>query len=191
MEFQEAVRRQRMTREFDPRPVPRDVLESIFRNAQKAPSAGFSQGFAFVVLEDAALERFWQLTEGGVDATFSRAPVVILPLANKQAYLERYSGPDKAGLGFDREENWPAPYWIIDTAFASMIVLLSATSLGLGVWLFTMIQGVREVLDGLGVPAEFEPIGAIAVGYPAGDLERTSLRSRRKPLEDVVHWGRW
>ena len=46
------VRRRRMVRDYDPdRPVPADVRERLLAHALRAPSAGFSQGWAFLVLE--------------------------------------------------------------------------------------------------------------------------------------------
>ena len=51
MEFQEVVRKRKMVRSFEDRPVPHDVVERMLTNAQKAPSAGFSQGWGFLVLE--------------------------------------------------------------------------------------------------------------------------------------------
>ena len=47
MEFQEVVRRRRMVRNYDPdRPVPAEVRERLLANALRAPSAGFTQGWA-------------------------------------------------------------------------------------------------------------------------------------------------
>src|SRR5689334_14417433 len=62
MEFREVVRRRRMVRRFDPdRPVASDVLDEVLYAAQRAPSAGFSQGWDFVVLaEGADRRRFWE-----------------------------------------------------------------------------------------------------------------------------------
>src|SRR5438477_10746991 len=51
MELQQAIRRRRMVRNFDPRTVPAEVLERVVGNALRAPSAGFAQGWGFVVLE--------------------------------------------------------------------------------------------------------------------------------------------
>ncbi|MFC8943218.1 nitroreductase family protein, partial [Streptomyces griseoincarnatus] len=51
MEFQDVVRKRRMHRKFTDEPVPAEAVERITRNAVRAPSAGFSQGWAFVVLE--------------------------------------------------------------------------------------------------------------------------------------------
>ena len=61
MEFGEVVRRRRMVRRFDPdRPVASTALDAVLYAAQRAPSAGFSQGWDFVVLAEADdRQRFW------------------------------------------------------------------------------------------------------------------------------------
>ena len=52
MEFAEVVRRRRMVRNYDPdRPVPPDVVDRLLDHAVRAPSAGFAQGWGFLVLE--------------------------------------------------------------------------------------------------------------------------------------------
>jgi nitroreductase len=113
-------------------------------------------------------------------------------LADKQAYLDRYAEPDKAGLGLDVEEGWPVPYWEIDTAFAVMAMLLAATDEGLGSLFFGIFRGEPELLQHLGVPPGLRPIGAIALGYPAAlDHRSPSLARGRRPAATVVHWGAW
>ena len=61
------------------------------------------------------------------------APVIALPLADAEAYTERYSEPDKlrTGLG-SGAESWPVPYWTVDTSMSVMTILLGAEELGLG-----------------------------------------------------------
>jgi nitroreductase len=51
MEFQDVVRKRKMVRSFEDRPIPRDLVDRILANAQRAPSAGFSQGWALLALE--------------------------------------------------------------------------------------------------------------------------------------------
>ena len=53
-----------MVRRYDPdRPVDPAVLDRMLANAVRAPSAGFSQGWAFLVLDDPAdVARFWAAT---------------------------------------------------------------------------------------------------------------------------------
>ena len=57
--------------------------------------------------------------------------LLIISHSNKDTYLDRYALPDK---GFtDRSDAWwPAPYWDIDTGFASLLMLLAAVDAGLG-----------------------------------------------------------
>ena len=116
MEFADVVRRRRMVRDYDPdRPVPPEVRERLLEHAIRAPSAGFSQGWAFLVLETAEeRDRFWAATTSGgaPDAWLTRmrrAPLLVVPLANKAAYLDRYAEPDKGWTDRD-EARWPVPY---------------------------------------------------------------------------------
>jgi len=52
MEFQEVVRKRRMVRHFKNIEVPKEKIDIILQLAQHAPSAGFSQGVAYVVVMD-------------------------------------------------------------------------------------------------------------------------------------------
>src|SRR5581483_416891 len=64
MEFQDLLRRRRMVREFKPDSIPRELLLQVLEVARHAPSAGFSQGFDFVVLDRPdEVSRFIALTQ--------------------------------------------------------------------------------------------------------------------------------
>jgi nitroreductase len=198
MDFQQAIRHRKMCRSFEDRPVPADTLERILANAQRAPSAGFSQGWGFVVLEGSEQTTgFWERTseeEWRLDPDWPgllRAPVIIIPLAHKQAYIDRYSEPDKAAAGLQHEAAWTVPYWLVDTAFATMLILLTAADAGLGALFFGIDRGEQDLLDWLGVPAGYRPIGAVALGWPAPDRPSPSLKRGRRSAEQVIHRGRW
>ena len=199
MEFQDVVLLRRMVRDFSDEPVAPALVEQLLINATRIPSAGYSQGFAFVVLTDPGQRRlFWETTSGpewrgeSESESLTRAPVVILPLAHKQAYLDRYAMPDKAHTPLSREESWPAPYWDIDTGFGVMLILLTAVDLGLGALLFAIFTGEQDLMDALGVPAGYRPIGAVAVGHPsAGERSEPELSTGRRRLGDVVRWEHW
>ena len=199
MEFAEVVRRRRMVRSFRDDPVDGQVLDRVLDAANRAPSAGFSQGQAWLALTDAAdLDRFWSLRAGDEemwagDAT-RRAPVVVVPLANKDVYLDRYAESDK-GWTDRAEDRWPVPYWYVDTGMAAENLLLAVVDEGLGALFFgipTPLWGpFRETF---GVPEAWDPVGAVALGHPGdpGAEPRASGHTRRRrTLDEVVHRGRW
>ena len=198
MDFQEVVRRRRMVRNYDPsRPVPDAVVDRLLGNALRAPSAGFSQGWAFLVLSaPEERDRFWATLADLSDPDpwlrdMRNAPLLIVPLSHKQAYLERYAESDKGWTDRD-EAHWPVPYWDIDTGFAALLMLLTAVDEELGACFFGVPPDRMDAFrTAFGVPPEFTPIGCVSVGYPAPDRRSPSLRRGHRPLEDVVHRGSW
>jgi nitroreductase len=121
----------------------------------------------------------------------STAPVLVLCLSDKEAYLDRYAEPDKGWTDRD-EARWPVPYWDVDTGMAALLILLAAQDLGLGACFFG-VPGERwdALRAAFGVPARLRPIGVVSLGYPAPDRRSPSLRRGRRPLSEVVHAGRY
>ena len=198
MEFAEVVRRRRMVRSYDPdRPVPGPLRDKLIRHALRAPSAGFSQGWGFLVLEEAADRAlFWSTTATGQapDGWLTRmrtAPLIIVPMSNKSVYLDRYAQDDKGWTDRD-ESRWPVPYWDIDTGFAALLIHLTAVDQGLASCFIGLpADRVADFKAAFGVPEPFTPIGALTVGYGAPDKRSPSLRRGHRPVDDVVHHGRW
>jgi nitroreductase len=195
MEFQEVVRRRRMVRAFEPEPLDAAVVERILRNAHQAPSAGFSQGYAFLVLEGQETGRFWRAVRRGDGGdgykAIAQAPLLVIPLASKDAYLDRYSEPDKGWTDRD-EARWPVPFWYIDTGFTVLLMLLTAVDAGLGAVFFGIPPSADgEVRAEFGIPDDHDPIGVVAIGRrAAGERPVGSAVSRpRRPLDEVVHRG--
>jgi nitroreductase len=190
MEFEEVVRRRHMVRTFTSEPVPRAALDRILDNAVRGPSAGFSQGQAFLVLTGQELPKFWAAAGEAVPESAQTAPLVIVPLSCKRVYLDRYAQPDKGWTDRD-EARWPVPFWHIDTGMAALLILLTVVDEGLGAVYFGIVpEAVAKFRATFGVPDDQEPIGAIAIGYDAEPAPR-DLRSRRRPLDEMVHYGRW
>lgn len=188
-----------MVRNYDPdRPVPAEVVDRLLEHAVRAPSAGYTQGWGFLVLEDAPdRERFWAATTpagGGASRWLHgmrRAPLIVVPHANRSAYLDRYAEPDKGWTDRD-EARWPVPYWFVDAGFASLLMLLTAVDEGLGACFFGIpperTGGYRRAFD---VPERFTPVGALTIGYRAPDHRSPSLKRGQRPAAEVIHRGRW
>lgn len=200
MEFREVVTGRRMCRSFAPDPIPPEVLGRVLDAGRRAPAAGNTHGTHLVVLEGPVqTSRYWDVTlpverrEGFRWPRLLDAPVLVLPLAEPGAYVARYAEDDKATTGLGAgEEAWPTPYWTVDTAFAAMSILLAAEDEGLGALFFGIFRHADAVLSTLGVPPSIEPIGAIALGHPAGDDAPGRSAGRGRPaLEEYVHRGGW
>jgi nitroreductase len=196
MEFGEVIRRRRMVRTFQDRPLAPEVVDRVLEAGRRAPSAGFTQGVAFLVMDGPEQTAgFWRCVAPGGGwprEGLRRAPLVIVPLASRQAYLDRYAEPDKGWTDRD-EARWPVPFWIVDAAFASMQMLLAAVDEELGALFLGLHPPDPSALHATyGVPGEFEAVGAIAIGHPAPDPVVSSARTRpRKPVAEIVHRGRW
>jgi nitroreductase len=199
MEFAEVLKHRRMVRHYLDQPLDPDVVDRILAAGLRAPSAGFSQGYALLALESAEdRSRFWQVTDTEQEtaswpaetrAGVMRAPLVVVALSCKRAYLDRYAREDKGWADRD-ESRWPVPYWDVDAGFAALLMLLTAVDLGLGVLFFGVfeVDGFRQAF---GVPEPYTPVGALAIGHPLPDEPSPSLARGKRALDAVVHRGRW
>jgi nitroreductase len=200
MDYREVVRRRRMVRAFDSRPISSEVVARLLAYAQRGPSSGFTQGFEFLVFDGPEqTAEFWNYQPPSMReylAPSLPAALIIVPFAHEAAYVERYRQPDKKATARESGDDFPAPYWYIDAAFAAMLVLLGAVDEGLGAFYFSVAPnrpGVESFLEHFGIPAGFWPIGAIAVGHPR-DEERQgpgAIKPDRRPEEQMLHFGRW
>ena len=219
-EFADVVRRRRMTRAFDGRPVPPELLAQVVDLASRAPSAGKTQGWHLVVLEGKETERFWDITLPPMRRGAFRwkrlldAPVIAIPLADPRAYTDRYSESDKQATGLGTSvEAWPAPYWTIDASMSVMTMLLAAEAVGLGALFFGVFRGERQLRRALGIPTAMQVLGAIALGWPVvneqtGEIARggadssgaddtgptgagRSATHRRRTPDEIIHRGGW
>ena len=211
MQFADCVRSRKMVRSFRKDPVAPELLERIVDLASRAPSAGKTQGWHFLVLRDSETSKFWDTTLPVEKRSSFKwkhlldAPIIGLVFADSSAYVARYSESDKSSTGLGAgESSWPTPYWTIDASFATMTLLLAAHDLGLGALFFAVFSGETELRKRLGVPQDLQLIGAVAMGWPrthdhssgtssvdnSGAKGLSASRTRRTP-EQITHFGKW
>ena len=191
-----------MIRSYGTDPVDSSAVERILANALHAPSAGFTQGWGFLLLDTPHdVQRFWAACtpdeDGAAPDSWLRgmrtAPVVIVPCSNESAYRARYAEPDKQGPA-PTEHVWPVPFWHMDTAMASLLMLLTAVDEGLGACFFGVPAArVASFRSEFGVPEEYTPVGAITLGHRTDEPgpRGSAARRRRRPVEEVVHRAAW
>lgn len=184
-----------MVRNYTGEPIDTDALRRVVEAGRRTPSAGFSQGQAFVVVTDradraaiAGLAGEARYVEAGFDPWISRAPAHVVICVSEAAYRRRYREPDKSPDG--REPDWPVPYWWVDAGAALQNILLAAVDEGLAAGFLGChaVAGLAEMLD---IPEEYLPIGVVTIGHPAPDRPSGSLSRGRRPAEEVIHWDRW
>ncbi|MEM8745610.1 MAG: nitroreductase family protein [Actinomycetota bacterium] len=202
-EFDRVVRGRRMTRAFSSQPIEPDLLDELVDLASRSPSAGKTQGWHLLVLEGGDARRYWDVTfpaerrSGFAFPHLFDAPVIAIPLADPDAYVERYAEPDKArsGLG-SGVDAWAAPYWTIDGSMAVMTLLLAAENVGLGALFFGVFDHEPAVRAEFGIPDRLQVLGALALGWPhesVGETTRagrSASRARRAP-DQIIRRGRW
>ncbi len=197
MEFADVVRRRRMIRRYAPeRAVSRAAVTRFLELASRAPSAGFSQGWDFLVLTATGdRERFWRLTTDPAAPADSwlegmrTAPVLVVCLSDPERYLDRYAEPDKGWTDRD-PSRWPVPYWDVDTGMAALILQLAAVDDGLAGCFFGIPpDGIPALRQGFSIPDNRRPVGVVGLGHPAPDRRSPSLRRGRRPLAEIAHDG--
>ena len=184
-----------MVRHFTSQPVSADAVSRILELAQHAPSAGFSQGSAYVVVTRSEMKKKVAQLQGeseyagaGFHRWISEAPVDIIACVSERLYHDRYNEPDKLENG--KEINWPTPYWFFDIGAGCMIMLLAAVDAGLAAAFSGVIDpsGMKRLV---GIPRHFHPVGVISIGHPAKDKRSPSLKRGRRPSDQIVHYERW
>ncbi len=185
-----------MVRHFAGDPVTVETINKILELALHSPSAGFSQGSAYVVVTDPELKKKVAKLQGeddygaaGFHKWISEAPVAIVACVSEKLYHDRYNEPDKL-TEEGKEIEWPTPYWFFDIGAGSMLILLGAVDAGLAA-AFSGVFDVQGIKDLLGIPAHFHPVGVISIGRGADDAKSPSLKRGRRKWAEVVHCQRW
>lgn len=194
----------RMCRDYLDRSIPDDLLDPVLEAAFRGPAAGNTIGLDLLVLRGERVARYWDVTlpDDGPDGRRAgfpwpgllRAPVLVVPVVDPGAYLDRYAEPDKDASGLGRDTDaWGVPYWWVDGGAAVMALLLAAEAAGLGALLFGLFDHEPAVAVEFGIAAGRRTVGTIALGWPAPG-GRTPSRSARRGRPDPssrIHLDRW
>lgn len=200
MDFRDVVRKRRSVRHFAralPDPV---IIDELIDIARRAPTAGFSQGIDFLVIDDPdELEAFWKITAppnkagDGPDYNEGRPPVLVMVWSDPERYLDRYSADDKIRFGLNDADAWPVRFWDIDAGMAAMQLQLAAVDLGMATWIFGIAFGEAEVRERFGVPEDRNLAGIVAIGFRDPDEVAigSGTKLARRPLDEQLHRNGW
>jgi len=181
----ELIRERWSPRAFADKPVPQDVLRSIFEAARWAPSSYNEQPWAYIVATKDDKENFEKMLSVLVDFNVQwakSAPVLALAVA-------------KLAFANNNAPNRNAQY---DTGAATALLSVEATARGLAVHQMAGFDA-EKARQAFGIPKGWEPIAALAIGYPGDPAslpaplkDREMTPRTRKPIGEfvmAVQWG--
>lgn len=181
--IEELLRRRWSPRAFAERPIEPEKLLRMFEAARWSASCFNEQPWSFIVAtrdDEAEFARLLSCLVEGNQAWASHAPVLMVSVAR---------------LNFVQNDK-PNRHAIHDVGLATAQMIVQAMAMGLFVHPMAGFHPdkVRELY---GVPQGYEPVAAIAAGYPGDPATLSeSLRQRelaprlRKPQEEFVSRGR-
>ena len=180
----ELIGRRWSPRAFSDQPVEPNKLRSVLEAARWAASSRNEQPWAFVIATRDDPKNFQALVDvlmSANQAWAQNAPVLILTLAHTQWTKE--GTPNRVALH--------------DLGLAVSNLVIQATALGLSTHQMGGFD-VEAARERFHVPAGWEPLSVVALGYP-GDVdtlpeglrEREMSQRQRKPLEEFVFSGSW
>ena len=183
-DIHDLLRKRRSPRAYSPQSVEPEKLSRLFEAARWAPSASNEQPWRFVVATKDRSDDFVRVlstSKEGNRAWAQHAPVLVISVAktikDKDDSVNRHAFHD----------------------VGQAVAHLSIQAVEEGLSLRQMGGFDAEIArERLNIPAGYEAVAAIAIGYP-GDIdtlpdgvrERELAQRVRKPLTEIVYGGAW
>lgn len=172
--FLELLKQRRSIRKYEDRPVEQDKLDKILKAALLSPSSRGLKPWEFIVVTDKDLLKKLSKCKEHSAQFLENAPLGIVVIAD----------PEKCDV------------WVEDASIASIIIQLTAQSLGLGsCWIQIRKRMATDnrkaedyVKELLGIPEHYSVESIIAIGYPA---EEKKPYSEDQLLYDKIHLNKY
>jgi nitroreductase len=164
MSLVDVVLNRRSIRRYEPKEIPRDVLDKILEAGRQAPSAANKQPWHFIVLTDSEIKK--ELSKGMFNRFIKDAPVTIVGCAHKDMIASKWS--------------------IVSTTIALQNMVVAAWTMGIGsCWVGDFSE--EKVKKLLNIPESWNIVALVSFGYPA---EKPQPR-KKKTIEKIVSFNKF
>jgi len=199
----EAINNRMSIRSYKPKPIPKDIINTIIEAGNQAPSRGrqekgskefLFQPWRFVVVEDPGFKQklvqttlpFWKKMTESMKETH--------PEIYKKVLMQYEAMPEPKDMVYYSAPVilfviGPAGY-AVSCALACENIMIAATSLGLGscyVGFGAMVKADADVVQTLELKDDERIYGPIVLGYPKDEPSAlASIRPKKK--EPIIKW---
>jgi nitroreductase len=163
------LRSLRAVRSFRPDPVPQEVVDDMYEVVRWSGSAGNRQPWEIVVIRDRETLRSLASVEGYADHLAGASLGIVIVMAGERPQQETY-----------------------DEGRLAERIMLAARAHGVGSSVGWIVGSGRDAArEILGIPQEKMVRTAISLGHPDEAARRSRRGQARKPLDEIVHEGRY
>lgn len=195
-EFYEFLNRRRTVREFSPRPVPRELLETLLRTAGTAPSGANKQPWRFVVVTDPGLKKeIRTAAEKEEKESYERRmprewldDLAVLGTDWRKEFLEVAPALIVVfSVEYEKDgQSTRKNYYVRESVGLAAGFLIAAIH-NAGLASLTHTPSPMDFLRTiLGRPSNERPFLLVPVGYPADGVQVPDIR--RKRPEQFIEW---
>ncbi len=164
MQTFDAICQRASTREYQDKPIEKELLMQLVDAGRRAPSARHVEPWDFIVIADKDV--LGRIAEKAANGRF---------VQNAAACIAVFCQETK--------------YYLEDGCAATQNILLQAADAGLGAcWIAGDKKDyAQDIRDMLGVPSGYNLVSLIALGWP-----RQAVRQKKgRGLDEVLHWERF
>ena len=164
MDAVEAIKARASIREYQDKPIAKDLIEKIADCGRLAPTARMEEPWEFIVVTDrGALEAIGDITDHGKFIAESACVIAVCCKETK--------------------------YYLEDGCAATENILIAASGLGIGsCWVAGDKKPYcQKILELLKAPPAYKLVSVISLGYPV----KRQAPKKKRPLKDVLHWQRF
>lgn len=169
----ETIMKRRSYRNFDDRPVEKEVEDRLLTMTLRAPSGGNMQLWSMIRVQDPHKKALLARTCDGQDF-IAKAPLVYIFLSDTHKFLEyfRFSGSEeKSGISMRKPGPGDFHLGMQDAMAAAQTCVLAAESLGLrSCYIGDIIENYEEVRKAFRLPDYAAPACMLVLGYPKKEI---------------------
>lgn len=175
----EAIKNRRSIRKYEDKAVPETVVNELLESVRWAQSWANTQCWEVIVVRGQEIKE--QLSEAVLKGNPAQKSVIAAPVVLVLCAKLKSSGYYK-DIVTTKFGDW----FMFDIGIAAQNICLQAQDMGLG----TVVMGLfdhNKVQEILGVPAEYEAVTMIPIGYPA----KPAAAPKRREIEEFTHYERF